>query len=167
MFVADKDIEGGVMKPYISIFAVAFILLAGISFGQSMNLFSKANDDIYIEGWYQVDKSKNLTGLLTIDIINKSVHALKRLDYSGIPDFEKCSVIPANWTCQYDSDTKRVTFLIENNLGTLSPSDRVNFTVVYKNSGSKVLSGNGFIEYEKSGVKKKLGGLTRVVAAGK
>jgi hypothetical protein len=153
-------VGGHSMGKILAIVFVSLLIIAGTSYGEPSNLFTGKDSDLYFEGWYGLDASGNLSGMLTIDIINRGSSPWNRIDYSGITDFHECSQKPGNWTCQYDSNSNIVSLILKS--GEFSPQDRVSFVVMYNNPLTKILTGDGFILYSNSDEIKKMEGLTRV-----
>jgi hypothetical protein len=148
------------MSKIVTIVFIALLIIAGTSYGQSANPFTGKDDDLYFEGWYAVNGSGNLTGMLTIDIINSGSSAWSRIDYSGISDFHKCAMKPSNWTCHYDSDSNIVSFIIDS--GDFGPQDRVSLIIMYKDPLNKILTSDGYVQYANSEGLHKMDGLTKV-----
>jgi hypothetical protein len=144
----------------MALISLFVFMSAGPSYAESSNPFYKGNDDIYVEGWYQVNGDRKLTGMLTIDIINRGSSAVSLLEYSGVPHFDECSIKPEDWTCQYDPKSGILKFIMKD--GPMEPSDRVNFVILFKSPQTKKLTGDGYVTYGSGRKKEKLSGLTRI-----
>ena len=150
------------MFKILSLAALILILISGIAIGHEHpeNPFISENDDLYFEGWYEVDSSGHLTGSLLIDIINGGTSALSQINYKAIPGFYKCSTKPINWTCQHNSKSGTLSFI--NQSGTFGPQDRITFKVEYKNPQTKKLTHHGSIDCNIAGMNKKILNVTRI-----
>ncbi len=148
------------MAKILAIVFVSLFIIAGTSYGEPTNLFTGKDNDLYFEGWYGLDKSGTLSGMLTIDIINRGPNAWSRIDYSGISDFQKCSMKPEKWTCQHDPDSNILSLVMKS--GEFGPQDRVSFIVMYNSPLTKTLTDNGYILYSNSEEVQKMDGLIRV-----
>ena len=144
--------------------AISLVILisAGSTFAQPANPFKKVNKELFFEGWYEVDKAEKLTGLLVIDVINGGVTDMGRIDYSGVPDFEKCSAKPANWSCKYNPENGMLSFVPAP--GTFELHDDASFRILFKFPHIKKLTDKGYIYYLDANEMKGMTGLTRIEA---
>jgi hypothetical protein len=149
------------MGKTIAIVLISLFIITGTSYGEPANPFIVKNDDLYLEGWFGSDSNGSLSGMLTVDIISRGYEAWTRIEYSGISDFQKCSIKPENWTCQYDSESNILSLICT--FGEFSPNERISFVIMYNNPSRKILTGNGYIQYSNSDTMNKLDGLTRVM----